>query len=1062
MPFVPLDQSICGGSANPLTLYSVGRPASCRRGGFLSFWRLQPAYKEPARMPRVLAVSLSLSCLISSAFAQQTEKPLQTTPHWIWLGQPAAGQTVHFRKEFQVRGRIWAAKLFATGDDAITVYLDGQQVLDSQGWEKPAFKDVTALFPASRSNERHVLAVQGRNSKSAAGVLVKLVLDNRQKEAATIVTDSTWRASEKAESGWQQRDFEDRAWAPAVSVGKLGDKPWTAVDELALAAAAKLKAPTATPISQLKIAKGFQVELLYSVPKDVEGSWVSMCTDPQGRLIVCDQYGGLFRVTPHPVGQEGETKVEKINLDIGEAQGLLWAFDSLYVMVNTGGKYASGLYRVRDSNGDGELDQVTQLRALEGRGEHGPHAVLLAPDGQSLYVVCGNGTKMTQLDSSRVPRLWGEDHLLPRMPDGRGFMKDVMGPGGCIYHSDPDGKHWELVSTGYRNEYDAAFNRHGDLFTYDADMEWDFNTPWYRPTRVCQAVSGSEFGWRNGAGKMPPYYADSVPPTVEIGPGSPTGVCFGYGAKFPARYQEAFFICDWSYGKLYAVHLEPSGAAYTGKFEEFITGTPLPLTDLVVNPHDGAMYFAIGGRKVQSGLYRVTYAGSESTVPLKAAAPLNELHILRRRLEAFHGRQDAKALSVAWPHLSHADRFIRYAARVAVEHQDPTLWRDKALAETNPQAALEALLALVRATSVCPLHRKGTPGVADPVLKSNILASLERIDFARLGYTQKLEMLRIYAVLFNRMGPPEAATRDRTIARFDPHYPAAGRELNADLCQLLVYLQAPSAAAKSVALLQKAPTQEEQIEYARSLRMLTAGWTPALRETYFSWFLKAAGYKGGASFSLFVQNIKNDALARLTDEQKVALKPILDAQPATTSVTVAPPRPFVKKWTMEELLPLVENGLTGRDFDRGRALFGAANCFACHRFDNEGGAMGPDLSGLAGRFNPRDLLESIVQPSKVISDQYAAVTIVTTDGRVINGRIVNLAGDTFKVNTNMLDPDAQTNIDRNLVEEMLPSKLSMMPEGLLDTLKRDEALDLFAYLLSRGDRNHPAFAKGAE
>src|SRR5262249_28653556 len=134
----------------------------------------------------------------------------------------------------------------------------------------------------------------------------------------------------------------------------------------------------------------------------------------------------------------------------------------------------------------------------------------------------------------------------------------------------------------------------------------------------------SEFGWRNGAGKYPEYYIDNLPPVVNIGPGSPTGVCFGYGAKFPAKYQEAFFICDWSYGKLYAMHLTPKGSAYTATFEEFLSGTPLPLTDIVVNPKDGAMYFTIGGRKTKSGLYRVTYDGPRpdpaEELALRAAA----------------------------------------------------------------------------------------------------------------------------------------------------------------------------------------------------------------------------------------------------------------------------------------------------------------------------------------------------------------------------------------------------------------------------------------------------------
>ena len=60
-----------------------------------------------------------------------------------------------------------------------------------------------------------------------------------------------------------------------------------------------------------------------------------------------------------------------------------------------------------------------------------------------------------------------------------------------------------------------GLNRNGDLFTYDADMEYDFNTPWYRPTRVNHVLSGGEYGWRNGAGKYPEFYYDNLPATLE-------------------------------------------------------------------------------------------------------------------------------------------------------------------------------------------------------------------------------------------------------------------------------------------------------------------------------------------------------------------------------------------------------------------------------------------------------------------------------------------------------------------------------------------------------------------
>ena len=214
-----------------------------------------------------------------------------------------------------------------------------------------------------------------------------------------------------------------------------------------------------------------------------------MTVDPKGRLIVSDQFGSLYRVTPPPLGSApAGIRVQKIDVPIGEAHGLLWAFDSLYVVVNEGRRYRSGLYRVRDANGDDQLDKVELLRALNGGGEHGPHGVVLGPDGHSLYFVAGNATRVPELAGSMVPRFWGEDNLLPRMHDPS-FMIGEKAPGGFICKVSPDGKQWELVATGFRNPFDLAFNRQGELFTYDSDMEWDIGAPWYRPTRVVHVTS---------------------------------------------------------------------------------------------------------------------------------------------------------------------------------------------------------------------------------------------------------------------------------------------------------------------------------------------------------------------------------------------------------------------------------------------------------------------------------------------------------------------------------------------------------------------------------------------
>jgi putative heme-binding domain-containing protein len=821
----------------------------------------------------------------------------------------------------------------------------------------------------------------------------------------------------------------------------------------------------ATPPARIKALKDFKVELLHSVPAAEQGSWVNLCVDPKGRIIASDQYGGLFRFTPPAPGQKLDpAKIEKLPAEIRAANGLLFAFGALYVAVNDyERKIDSGLYRITSSKGGDTLDKVEKLRAMQARGDHGVHAILPSPDGKALFLITGNGTKPAEFSRSRVPQVWGEDHLLPRMPDGRGFMREVLAPGGIIYRVSPDGKDFEVYSSGYRNIFDAAFNRDGELFTYDADMEYDFNTPWYRPTRINHVTSGSEYGWRNGAGKRPEFYPDNLPATLNIGPGSPTGLTFGHGAKFPAKYQEAMFALDWSWGKLYAIHLQPRGATYSATKEEFLSGTPLPLTDAVIHPGDGAMYFAIGGRKVQSGLYRVSYAGHESTAPVQAApaAPTPERR-LRLELEAFHGRKDPRALELAWPALDSPDRFLRWAARTAIEHQPAATWAERALAEKNPGRRVEALLALARVTGIDPQHRQPSDPPLDAAMGSRIIGALLAVDWDKLTHEQRLTLVRTYGICFVRFGRPDAGTTGRVLAQLDSRFPAAAFDLNWLLCETLVYLQSPSVATRAVALLQSAPTQEEQLEYARSLRMLKTGWTTASRTAQFEWFLKAANYRGGASFEKFLEFIRTDAEATLTVKEKAALQTLLAKKPERKSPLAAMAEAFagrttLTEWKLDTLAPVVERGLKKRSYENGRKMFGAAGCFACHRFGNEGGMTGPDLTGAGGRYSPRDLLDQILNPSKEINEQFAPVVITMNDGDTISGTIVNLNGDTVSVNTDPASPWQQEKVDRTKVKSIEPSKVSTMPEGLLALLTEDEIKDLTAYVLSGGDRNDAMF-----
>jgi putative heme-binding domain-containing protein len=807
---------------------------------------------------------------------------------------------------------------------------------------------------------------------------------------------------------------------------------------------AAAEAPSAAvPSVPLRVPPGFRVEALLRVPKE-QGSWVCLTPDPRGRLIVSDQFGPLYRVTVPE--RPGETaRVERLAVAVGSAQGLLYAFDSLYVVVNRPkDRGGSGLYRLRDRDGDDQFEEVTLLRALDGEGEHGPHAIVPGPDGHSLFLLAGNATYLPEIESSRVPRPWAMDHLIPPLGQTDGVWRTNR-PGGWVVRLDPEGRGFDLFAVGLRNPYDLAFNAEGELFTFDADMEWDLGTPWYRPTRVNHVTSGAEFGWRTGSAKWPDYYADSQPAVLDIGESSPTGLAFGYGARFPARYQRALFMGDWSYGKIFALHLTPAGSSYTASNEVFLAGSPLPITDLVIRPQDGALYFLTGGRDTATTLYRVTYTGPESVAPVEREEPAGRRERQQRReLERFHGRTDPAAVPAAWPHLRSHDRALRYAARVALEHQPVGEWRGRALAEKDTRSRLAALLALVRC---------GTPADAGPVLRA--LAGLE---WSRLTRDEQLELIRIYSLVCARWGRLEGPDRDAVLRHLDRRFPAGAYELNKELAQLLVFLEAPGIVDRVLASMESAPSQEEQLHHALCLRLLDPNtWTPRQRERYFGWFARGIAAGGGVTYGEYLLGLRAELVDRLTPANRDALAALLAQRPPVDPYLDLKQRKFVREWQVADLLPAVAAKMRGRDFEQGRRVFSTAMCFKCHRFQRQGGMGGPDLTGVGARFDDRALLEAILEPGKVVSDQYATVEVTTREGESYTGRIGDQNEQHILLKGDLLNPAHVIKIAWTNIASVRPSATSLMPSNLLDSFTEAEILDLIAYLKSQGDPNHPMF-----
>lgn len=854
------------------------------------------------------------------------------------------------------------------------------------------------------------------------------------------------------------------------------------------------RTPLHPKLAKLKLPAGFVAEHIYSPGENDQGSWVGVTFDDKGRMIATDQYGAIYRLEVPAIGAEDLTpKVEKLvvgtdesKLGMGFAQGVLYAFNSLYVMVNHNANDAfdkgTGLYRLQDSNGDDQYDKITLLKALDGEpGEHGPHSMVVSPDGQSIYLVAGNHVDVPEMNAYRLPRVWDEDNIFPLIKDPRGHANNRMAPGGWIAKIDPEGKNWELISAGFRNAYDIAFNEAGELFTYDSDMEWDFGMPWYRPTRICHVTSGSEFGWRTGNQKWSPEYPDNLPAILNIGQGSPTNVMFGTGSNFPEKYRKALFAFDWSFGIIYSVFLEPSGATYSASAEEFISGSPLPLTDGAIGP-DGAMYFMTGGRRLESDVYRVYYAGNlEDVGPTQMDSDLPEAHQTRRMLEAFHsGGPKANAVETAWPYLKDEDRFIQYAARIALEHQPVKEWQEKALNEKEPSTLIQSMIALIR-------H-------GDKNLQSRILEALLSVDFKQLSPTDRLNHVRAVELSLFRQGKPSNALKAQLAEQLNPNFPSGNNNLDRSLSKVLVHIEAPDAVEKIVAQLrvakddldyQKTFTSSsdlilrnpqygldiadmlanvppaQQSYYATVLGGAKVGWTPALREAYFTWVHDAFQYKGGRSYVGFIDRARKMALSKVDPAEFDHYNEMSGAALLTGSgndlvVSAIQPQGPGRNWKVEDALGLMDD-LKGRDLVKGKAMYAATLCQSCHTMQGEGGVVGPDLTQLGTRFSPKDILESTINPNAVISDQYASTIFYLSDGSSVLGKLTNEDKDKYYISQNPFDPQNVREIPKKDVTSKKLSEVSIMMPGLINRLNEEELKDLMAYLISGGNPNHAVY-----
>ncbi|MDF1714345.1 MAG: c-type cytochrome [Akkermansiaceae bacterium] len=1003
-----------------------------------------------ARKPVLFAFAI---CSVFGSFQTTQAKPSKSSAaQWVWRADKTNDEPIYLRHQFEITGDVKSASLYTTCDNRATVWVNGKAIGKVPDWQQPLS---VAKAKSLLKKGRNQIAVKAQNKGGVAAFVFKLKVEMADGKNWEVVSGEDWKLSLEAADGWEKPGFDDSDWnAKLKTLGKLGVQPWGIPGE---------KAPgKAAEPDEFQIAEGFEAELLYTVPKGEQGSWVSLCVAPDGSFYATDQGGkGLFRivvsdggtvVTPLRVTEAGSDQI------LSGAQGLTWFQGSLWFHRNGG-----ALYRVIDSNGDGLPDQAEKQPSNNGGGEHGNHAVIPDESGKQLYVVGGNHAPIPPQDSITRKRVqsWSEDHLLPRLWDARGHARGRLAPGGWISRYDPQSKTHDLHSIGMRNAYDIALNSAADLFIYDADMEWDVGSHWYRPTRINFSVSGSDYGWRSGTGKWPNYYEDSLPPVVEIGPGSPTGLLSGTGTKFPVKYQRALYAFDWTFGTIWAIHLKQEGAGYVGTRENFLSRSALPLTDAAVGK-DGHLYFLVGGRGTQSAMYRVRYTGKESTEPAPALDP-TKARQLARQLENFHGVVDSSAVEMAWPYLGSEDRFLRHAARVAVESQPVETWIERLNGVSSHQTMITACVALARS------------GSAEQ--QSLVFNTLGRIPFAGLPLSQKLGFLRALSLTFIRMDRPSEIQREMILNVLERELPADNADLNTELIRVLTYLQSPEVVAKTIALIKNRPETivpdwaaiaarnpsygasikgfldnpppSREVYYVLMLSNVQNGWTLEQRKACIELLNEAGKGSGGASFPGFLANIRDLHLSQMSNEHRSALADISgESFNPVPDFEIKPPQGPGRQYTLESAGKHVKS-LKGASFQNGRSLYFSVSCGACHRLGGLGGDIGPDLSSIPNKFDTSYVLEAIVNPNKDVSDQYSMFDILLADGTQKQGLYVRNGKDVSIYPAGHSGEPFLTTVDQ--VKSVKQTSNSQMPAGLINSLNPSELKDLMGYLMSGGD-----------
>ena len=344
----------------------------------------------------------------------------------------------------------------------------------------------------------------------------------------------------------------------------------------------------------IQVPEGFRVELFADdeLAHDVH----SMTLDAQGRVVVSGP--GYVRILIDS-DQDGKADSFKQFADLPAtgSQGMFFLGSSLMCSGD------EGLQIFRDDNRDDVADGPPQVfMKISAGGEHHVHSIQKGPDGW-WYIIAGNFSGVTTAYAT-----------VPTSP-----IKNPVS--GTLLRLAPDLSGGEIVSDGFRNAYDFAFNGAGDFFTFDSDDERDISLPWYLPTQVFHMLPLSNAGYVTPGLKRPGSCPDMPPVLATFGRGSPTGVVCYQHEQFPEPYRGALFVQDWTLGRILVVTLTADGSGWKSQPIDFAQGKNqfgFAPTDMEIGP-DGSLFVSVGGRGTRGSVFRIFHESGTGLRPALTA-----------------------------------------------------------------------------------------------------------------------------------------------------------------------------------------------------------------------------------------------------------------------------------------------------------------------------------------------------------------------------------------------------------------------------------------------------------